>query len=160
MKRTTSHKDSTIKLSCQANLTLRVYTLSYLKNGTKIGAGTGAVAGVGGGIVAGTFAGIGVGAAIGTVAIPVPILGTLIGVAAGVAAGLGTMVVGTGVGAGIGAGVGSAVTCDKPKIITAKEVFEIMPGKCSKCDETNRVHCEISLPSQDETYEEVFETFV
>ena len=148
---------SLVKFSCQANFVIRVYSLTPLKSGTTAGASVGAAVGVTGGAASGIGVGLGSAMLLGTAAtfaIPIPVIGTLVGIAAGVAVGLGTAAIGTGAGAGIGA----AVTHGTVKRITAEEVFKTLPGKYSKCAETNTVYCEMTAQTEEELYQEKFET--
>ena len=105
-------------VSCPANVQIRVYSLKHVKKGAIGGAGGGAGVGFAGGAVTG--------AVVGTV---VPGIGNLVGFFVGGAIGLVAGAVGgTAVGAGAGAGIGALVCYDNPIRITAREVFQELPG--------------------------------
>ena len=105
-------------VSCPANIEIRVYSLKHVKRGAAGGAGGGAGVGFAGGAITG--------AVVGTV---VPGIGNLVGALVGGAIGVVAGAVGGGaVGAGAGAGIGALVCYDNPVRITAREIFQELPG--------------------------------
>ena len=105
-------------ISCPTNIEIRVYSLKHVKRGAAGGAGGGAGVGFAGGAITG--------AVVGTV---VPGIGNLVGFFVGGAIGLVAGAVGGGaVGAGAGAGIGALVCYDNPVRITAREIFQELPG--------------------------------
>ena len=112
-------------VSCPANIKIRVYNLKHLKKGAASGAGIVEATGLGTGAVAG--------AVIGTV---VPGIGNIVGALVGGAIGLAAGTVGgAAAGAGVGAGIGGLVSYDNPVRITARQVFQELPG-FTECDNT------------------------
>ena len=112
-------------VSCPANIQIRIYKLKHVKRGAAGGAATGGVAGLVGGALTGVV--------VGTV---VPGIGNLVGILVGGAIGLATGTAGgSAVGAGAGAGIGGLVSWDNPVRITAREVFQELPG-FTECDNT------------------------
>ena len=113
---------STITYSCLADAEIRVYNRAPVKDGA---AGGGTVGGVGG-AVGGAAGGALIGAAAGSF---VPVVGNFVGgIVGGIIGGVTGLVGGGLSGAAAGAGIGSAVSNDQYVIITAKEVFEGLPG--------------------------------
>ena len=130
-KETSQDNVTTVRLitySCPADATLCVYTQRQVKDGA-----------IGGGIVGGaggTAGGAVIGAVAGSV---VPVVGTVIG---GVIGGVIGFVAGGVLGSATGAGVGKAVSNAQYYTITAKEVFNRMPGYRNSSD-GKTVYCEL-----------------
>ena len=118
-------------VSCPANIKIRIYNLKHVKKGAASGAGIAGATGLAGGAIAG--------AVIGTVVPGIGnIVGFLVGGAIGVFAGTAG---GAAAGASIGAGIGGLVSYDKPVRVTARQVFQELPG-FTECD--NKVYFNLS----------------
>ena len=113
--------------SCQGDLFIRVYGRTQVKTGASVGGAAGGLAGGAGGGLAG--------AAIGSLFLP--IIGTAVGAVIG---GLSGAIAGGALGSGGGAAVGAGVSNDQYSKVTAKEIFQGLPGY-REHDKT--VYCEL-----------------
>ena len=125
-----------VRLSVQANCSIRVYARKPVKVGAAaggaVGGAVGGVAGVGGGIAAGAL--------IGSI---VPVAGTIVGgVIGGIVGGIGGTFVGGAAGSAGGAGGGAIKSNVNYHTVYARDVFRELPEYCYNKN-NNSVQCTV-----------------
>jgi len=140
VRRVERRMSRSLEVRAQASYEFHVYPGWFVHRGAALGGAVGGAGGVVGGAALGGVIGGVTGFALGPLgAVAGAIVGTVGGAAAGgtaVGAGAG------GVGAGVGAGVGRAVQIQRVFTITARDVFQHLPG-FREDKEQKLVYCQI-----------------